>query len=100
MKIIQVQTIPIDRARHGVLGYLVLVHTDAGLTGLGEVAADCHPTTVAHAIRQLQLVGRDPLRIEEFGRHSTRAVSGAAVPSGPAPSAASSRPLGTSKEKT
>jgi galactonate dehydratase len=66
MKITQVQTIPIDRARHGVLGYLVLVHTDAGLTGLGEVAADCHPTTVAHAIRQLQLVGRDPLRIEAF----------------------------------
>ena len=66
MKITQVQTIPIDRARHGVLGYLVLVHTDAGLTGLGEVAADCHPTTVAHAIRQLQLVGRDPRRIEEF----------------------------------
>ena len=40
MKITQVQTIPIDRARHGVLGYLVLVHTDAGLPGMGEVADD------------------------------------------------------------
>lgn len=64
MKITAVQTIPIDRARHGVLGYLVLVQTDAGLTGLGEVAADCHPATVAFAIRQMQLAGRDPLAVE------------------------------------
>ena len=66
MKITRVQTIPIDQMRHGVLGYLVLVHTDADIVGLGEVAADCHPSTVAHAIRQMRLVNRDPLRIEAF----------------------------------
>lgn len=64
MQITAVQTVPIDRARHGVLGYLVLVRTDQGLTGLGEVAADCHPATVAFAIRRMDLVGRDPMAIE------------------------------------
>ena len=43
MKITTVQTIPIDKMRHGVRGYLVLVKTDAGSDGRGEVAADCHP---------------------------------------------------------
>ena len=64
MKITEVHTIPIDKMRHGVLGYLVLVRTDADIIGLGEVAADCHPDTVAHTIRQLPLEGWDPLAIE------------------------------------
>ncbi len=64
MEITEVHTIPIDKMRHGVLGYLVLVKTDADIIGLGEVAADCHPDTVAHAIRQLPLQGWDPLAIE------------------------------------
>jgi len=64
MKITAVKTIPIDRARHGVLGYLVTVETDEGILGLGEVAADCHPATVAFAIRRMDLVGRDPMAIE------------------------------------
>ena len=64
MKITAVQTISIDKMRHGVLGYLVLVKTDAGIDGLGEVAADCHPGTVAHAIRQMNLEGLDPLAVE------------------------------------
>ena len=66
MKITDVQTIRIDKMRHGGLGYLVLVKTDVGLVGLGEVAADCHPATVAFAIRQMRLEGYDPLAIEGF----------------------------------
>ena len=66
MQITQVHTIPIDSMRHGVLGYLVQVETDAGITGLGEVAADCHPATVALAIRQMDLKGRDPMAIEQL----------------------------------
>lgn len=60
MKITEVQTIPIGNAR------LVRILTDEGIEGLGEVAHDCHPQTVAFAIRQLPLVGIDPRRIEEF----------------------------------
>ncbi len=66
MKITEVQTIPIAPKGHGVLGHLVLVKTDEGIVGLGEVAADCHPETVAFAIRQMDLSGRDPLAIEQL----------------------------------
>ena len=69
MRITEVLTIPIDKLRHGVLGYLVLVKTDEGLVGLGEVAADCHPATVAFALRQMNLKGRDPLAIEGIWQH-------------------------------
>ncbi len=60
MKITEIQTIPIGNAR------LVRVLTDEGIEGIGEVAHDCHPATVAFAIRQMPLVGTDPRRIEEF----------------------------------
>ncbi len=60
MKITQVQTIPVGGPQ------LVRVMTDEGITGLGEVARDCHNATVAFAIRQMSLVGRNPLRIEDF----------------------------------
>ena len=66
MKIESVETVPISRGGHGTAGYLVMVRTDEGITGIGEVAADCHPGTVAHAIGTMNLKGRDPLRIEEF----------------------------------
>jgi galactonate dehydratase len=66
MKITEVQTIPITRMQHGTLGYLVLVRTDEDIIGLGEVAADCHPQTTAFAIRQMDLIGRDPMAIEQF----------------------------------
>ena len=60
MKITGVETIPIGRMR------LVRVLTDEGIEGLGEVAGDCHAATVAFAIRNMPLVGRDPLCIEAF----------------------------------
>jgi galactonate dehydratase len=60
MKITQVQTIPLRRMR------LVRVLTDEGIEGLGEVAHDCHAATVAYAIRNMPLAGRNPLRIEAF----------------------------------
>ncbi|MCZ6677528.1 MAG: galactonate dehydratase [Candidatus Poribacteria bacterium] len=60
MKITQVQTIPIGNMR------LVRIATDEGITGLGEIAYDCHSAVVAFAIRQMSLVGLDPLRIEAF----------------------------------
>ena len=66
MRITEVQTVRVPAQRHAELGYLLLVHTDEGITGLGEVASDCHRDTVAHAIGQMDLVGRDPGRIESF----------------------------------
>ena len=80
MKITDVQTIRIDKIRHGVLGYLVLVKTDVGLVGLGEVAADCHPATVAFAIRQMRLEGYDPLAIEGFWQQFYQAQLPATYP--------------------
>lgn len=66
MKITDVKTVSIDTGGHGRLGYLIVVRTDEGITGLGEAAADCHPSTVAHAIRQMPLEGRNPMAIEQF----------------------------------
>ena len=62
--IASVHTIPVTPRGHGTLGYLVVVRTDDGLTGVGEIASDCHPSTVAHALRQFELAGRDAARIE------------------------------------
>jgi len=66
MKISCVQTVPVTPRGHGTLGYLVVVRTDDGLAGVGEIASDCHPATVAHAVRQFQLVGRDAGGIESL----------------------------------
>ncbi len=66
MKITEVKTYPIDLEGHGRMGYLIVVRTDRGITGLGEAAADCHASTVAHAIGQMSLVGRNPGNIELF----------------------------------
>lgn len=66
MRIAAVHTIPVTPHGHGTLGYLVVVRSDDGLAGVGEIASDCHPATVAHALRRLPLVGRDPARIEEL----------------------------------
>ena len=64
MKIGSVHTIPVTPRGHGTLGYLVIVRTDDGLAGVGEIASDCHPATVAQAVRQFQVVGRDAGGIE------------------------------------
>ncbi|MFH1570148.1 MAG: mandelate racemase/muconate lactonizing enzyme family protein [Gemmatimonadota bacterium] len=64
MKIAAVQTIPVTPRGHGTLGYLVVVRTEDGLAGVGEIASDCHPATVAHALRRLPLVGREASQIE------------------------------------
>ena len=50
MKIASVQTIPVTPKGHGTLGYLVIVRTDDGLAGVGEIASDCHPATAAAPI--------------------------------------------------
>jgi galactonate dehydratase len=64
MKIAAVQTIPVTPRGHGTLGYLVVVRTEDGLAGIGEIASDCHPATVAHTLRRFPLVGQDADRIE------------------------------------
>jgi muconate cycloisomerase len=87
MKIIRVETIPVripinpERAIHGSLGahtvspfLLVKIHTDQGITGLGEVS--CTPiwsgedqVTAAHCIREYlepALKGQDPAQIERL----------------------------------
>ncbi|MBT3346435.1 MAG: mandelate racemase/muconate lactonizing enzyme family protein [Gemmatimonadetes bacterium] len=66
MRITSVHTIPVTPTGHGTLGYLVVVRTESGLAGVGEIASDCHPSTVAHAVRQFDLIGRDASRVEEL----------------------------------
>ncbi len=97
MKITHIETIPVEvplnprRAMRTSLGmhrvspYLfVKVHTDAGLTGLGEVS--CTPNwsgedrvTAAHLIAAYlapQLVGENPMEIERLTRRMNHALIG------------------------
>jgi L-alanine-DL-glutamate epimerase-like enolase superfamily enzyme len=97
MKITQIETIPIEvplnprRAmqtslgEHRVSPYLLLkVHTDEGLTGLGEVT--CTPNwsgedrvTAAHLIQRYlvpQLVGENPTEIERLTRRMNYTIVG------------------------
>ena len=69
MLITSIETRLIPPPGHGRLGYLLIVDTDEGIRGLGEIASDCHPGTVAHAVRQMRLEGRDARNIEDFWRH-------------------------------
>ncbi|MBI3959660.1 MAG: mandelate racemase/muconate lactonizing protein [Chloroflexi bacterium] len=96
MKITQIETIPVQvpihpqRAIHGGRGshtvspfLLVKIHTDEGVTGLGEVS--CTPVwsgedqvTAAHFIRDYLaplLVGQDPLQIERLVRGVQRRIA-------------------------
>jgi len=57
VKITEVRTILIGKTR------LIRVLTDKEIEGIGKAAHDCHPATVAFAIRQLPLVGMNPGRI-------------------------------------
>jgi len=68
MKITQAQTIPIGGMR------LVRITTDEGITGLGEIPPFNPCVNISFAIQKLGLVGRNPLRIEQFWHetyHST-----------------------------
>ena len=48
----------------------VLVHTDEGITGLGEPYLENHPESVIAEVRRLEprLIGRDPRQIEALWR--------------------------------
>ncbi len=68
MKIIEIETIFVDR-------YLfVKVHTDAGITGLGESGAWGYLEASASAIETFKryLIGQDPLRIEHHWQYLYR----------------------------
>ena len=68
MKIVEIETIPVDR-------YLfVKVHTDAGLTGLGESGAwgYLEASQAAVATFKRYLIGQDPLRIEHHWQYLYR----------------------------
>jgi galactonate dehydratase len=80
MKITAVETLPIDR-------YLFIqVHTDAGITGLGESGAWGHLEASEAAIKKFgrYLVGKDPLRIEHHWQSMYRSshFRGAAIMGG------------------
>ena len=80
MKITKVETLPIDR-------YLfVKVHTDAGITGLGESGAWGFLEASEQAIQSFgtYLVGQDPLRIEHHWQsmYRTSHFRGAAIMGG------------------
>lgn len=97
MKIARIETIPVlvpinpkvairsGRGFHAVSPFLFLkVHTDEGITGLGEVS--CTPewsgedhVTADHFIRHFLgplLTGRNPLDIEQLTREMSRCVAG------------------------
>ena len=68
MKITSIETIPVDR-------YLfVQVHTDAGITGLGESGAWGYLEASASAVETFKryLIGQDPLRIEHHWQYLYR----------------------------
>ena len=68
MKIVEIETIPVDR-------YLfVKVHTDAGIIGLGESGAWGYLEASAAAIETFEryLIGQDPLRIEHHWQYLYR----------------------------
>ncbi|MFH1639844.1 MAG: mandelate racemase/muconate lactonizing enzyme family protein [Chloroflexota bacterium] len=68
MKITGVETVPVDR-------YLfVQVHTDEGITGLGESGAWGYLEASAAAVETFKryLIGQDPLRIEHHGQYCYR----------------------------
>lgn len=80
MKITAVETRPIDR-------YLFIqVHTDAGITGIGESGAWGHLEASEAAIKKFgrYLVGKDPLRIEHHWQSMYRSshFRGAAIMGG------------------
>ncbi|MFN7996664.1 MAG: mandelate racemase/muconate lactonizing enzyme family protein [Bryobacteraceae bacterium] len=97
MKITQIETIPVQipinpiRAITGSLGahttspfLLVKVHTDEGITGLGEVS--CTPVwsgedqlTAAHFIRDFiepSILGADPRHVERLAHAMRRSIAG------------------------
>lgn len=68
MKIVEIETIPVDQ-------YLfVKVHTDAGITGLGESGAWGFLEASASAVETCKryLIGQDPLRIEHHWQYLYR----------------------------
>jgi len=68
VKIVEIETIPVDR-------YLfVKVHTDAGITGLGESGAwgYLEASQAAVATFKRYLIGQDPLRIEHHWQYLYR----------------------------
>lgn len=68
MKITAIETVPVDR-------YLfVQVHTDAGITGLGESGAWGYLEASAAAVETFNryLIGQDPLRIEHHWQYLYR----------------------------
>ncbi|HUV94275.1 MAG TPA: galactonate dehydratase [Anaerolineae bacterium] len=68
MRIVEIETIPVDR-------YLfVKVHTDAGITGLGESGAwgYLEASQAAVATFERYLIGQDPLRIEHHWQYLYR----------------------------
>jgi galactonate dehydratase len=80
MKITAVETLPVDR-------YLfVKVHTDAGISGIGESGAWGHLEASEAAIKKFgrYLVGQDPLRIEHHWQSMYRSshYRGAAIMGG------------------
>ncbi len=63
------------------------IHTNAGITGLGEPILEGRARTVAEAVKEIEpyLIGKDPRRSSTTGRLSIATLSIAAGPSSPAP---------------
>jgi len=61
MRIIAVETVYLERTHPPFI--FVLVHTDEGITGLGQTA-DTRTAPVVHDLAARFLIGRDPLHIE------------------------------------
>lgn len=72
MKITDVECIPLQAPGRTLV--IVLVSTDAGLTGVGEAGLQRRPRAIAGAVEHLRqwLVGEDPLRIEHLWQRMYR----------------------------
>ena len=72
MKIRDIETIPVHNGYRNILH--VLVHTDEGITGIGESGMSSRELAIIGAVEHFkaQLIGQDPFRIEYLGQVMSR----------------------------
>src|SRR5438034_9596192 len=72
MKITDIECIPVQAPGRTLVP--ILVHTDAGITGIGEAGLQRRWKAIAGAVEHLRhwLVGEDPMRIEHLWQRMFR----------------------------
>ena len=72
MKIVDIETLPVQAPGRTLV--IILVSTDAGITGVGEAGLQRRPLAIAGAVEHLKrwLVGEGPRRIEHLWQRMFR----------------------------